>query len=50
MLIGEQREYTRTVMAGSAVTNPRIIEEIAAYCKVADEFCDQLSKCPLGDI
>ena len=50
MLIGEQREYIKPVFAGSAVTNPQIIGEIAAFCMVANEFCDQLSKCPLGDI
>lgn len=46
----EQREYIKPVFAGSAVTNPQIIGEIAAFCMVANEFCDQLSKCPLGDI
>ena len=43
MLTGEQREYTRAVMAGSAVTVPQIETEIAAYCMVVDEFCDQLN-------
>lgn len=50
MLIGEQREYTRVVMAGSAVTVPQIETEIAPFCMVADEFCDQLNRCPLEDL
>lgn len=48
MCEGERREGFRP--AHSGVTIPQTITEIAPFCMVADEFCDQLSKCPLRDI
>jgi len=51
MLTGETREYTIPPLAGCrTVSNPIIKDEIAAFCMVVNEFCDQLNECPLKKI
>jgi hypothetical protein len=51
MLIGEVREYTQLPRCGCrTVSDPIIREEIAPFCMVANEFCDQLNICPLEGI